>query len=189
MSLTPFERARGFVEIDILEEATTFFRGMREVDAGALLTSVDAKGKPNPMAVGWLTLGPGWSAPPACVALVRPATYTYKCLEHTGDYTICLPYPHQRGAARFCGTESGRDWDKFAECDFTPLPSTKITSPGIAECGLVLECQVVQKNDLRADTYADHIWHPPQDEIHRAYYAEILRALAQVKFLEMFGEE
>ncbi|NLO73307.1 MAG: flavin reductase family protein [candidate division WS1 bacterium] len=169
-----------------------FDQFMREATAalrsnGALLASLDAEGRPNAMTIGWGVLGVIWGKP-IYVALVRPSRYTYGCLESTGDFTVNIPYDSQAEEVLFCGTESGRDRDKFAECGFTPLPSAVVKSVGIGECGLVYECQVVHRNDLvpealsediRAGAYAG-------GDFHRCYFGEILRTVADSDFLERF---
>ena len=46
---------------------------------GSLLVSLDDKGKPNVMTIGWATLGIVWGRP-ICTVLVRPSRYTYGCM-------------------------------------------------------------------------------------------------------------
>ena len=171
------------VEVDFTQYFEEFYSALR--DTGLLLASLDESGRPNAMTIGWGLLGTGWGLP-LCVVLVRPSRYTYSCLEHTGDFTCNLPYPAQHEQALFCGTRSGREVDKFTECGFTPLPSEGIKSPGIAECGLILECQVVQKNDVAPETFAPKVIEAayPAGDFHRVYYGEILRALADEDFRE-----
>ena len=144
---------------------------------GALITSLDATGRPNTMTIGWGTLGVIWGKP-IYVALVRPSRYTYGCLEATGDFTVNIPYPEQDEALVFCGTQSGRDHDKFAECGFTVLPSATVKSPGIGECGLIYECRIVHKNDVVPASLAPDITAYPRGDYHRMYSGEILAVRA-----------
>ena len=154
---------------------------------GVLVVSVDAKGKPNPMAVGWATIGEIWGKA-IYTCLVRPSRYTYQCIEATGDFTVNLPYPEQAEEALLCGTQSGRDIDKYAECGFTPLPSTTATSPGIAECGLIFECRVVHYNDIIPAHLAPEIASGAyaSGDYHRCYFGEILRTIADEDFAARF---
>jgi flavin reductase (DIM6/NTAB) family NADH-FMN oxidoreductase RutF len=155
---------------------------------GVLLVSVDAQGNPNPMTVGWGMMGWIWGRPISTV-LVRPSRYTYGCIESAGDFTVNLPYPEHGPQALLCGTRSGRETDKFAECGFTPLPSATIASPGIAECGLIMECRVVHHNDLIAGHLPREILagYYPADDYHRCYFGEILRTMVDEDFAERFG--
>jgi flavin reductase (DIM6/NTAB) family NADH-FMN oxidoreductase RutF len=170
-----------------------FDRYLREATAalardGVLLVSVDAQGRPNPMAIGWGTIGVIWGKP-IYICLVRPSRYTYQCLEATGDFTVNIPYPEHAQEVLFCGTRSGRDTDKFAECGFTPLPSATVTSPGIAECGLTYECHVVHYNDVIPGHLAREIITGayPSGDFHRCYFGEILRTVADEDFFARLG--
>ncbi|MHA1388997.1 MAG: flavin reductase family protein [Candidatus Thorarchaeota archaeon] len=44
----------------------------------------------------------------------------------------------------FAGSKSGRDFDKFSECGFTPEPASKIKAPMIRECPINIECKTRQ---------------------------------------------
>lgn len=157
---------------------TEYFEEVQKAlgDWGLLLTSLDAHGKPNPMAIGWATLGIVWNRP-IWVVLVRPSRYTYGCLEHTGDFTVNVPPVALADVAMFCGTVSGRDHDKMAEKGLTVAPSETIRSPGIEECPIIYECKVVQKTDVVPDTFDPNIVSQcyPQGDFHRVYFGEILR--------------
>lgn len=171
-----------------------FDRYLRQATAaltrdGALLVSVDSTGRPNPMAIGWGMIGVIWGKP-IYLCLVRPSRYTYQCIETTGDFTINVPYPEHAHEVLICGTRSGRDTDKFADCNFTPLPSVAVTSPGIAECGLTFECNVVHFNDVIAGALVHEIITGayPSGDFHRCYFGEILRTVADEEFAERFGD-
>lgn len=172
----------------------TFDQYLREATTalsrdGVLLLSVDAQGRPNPMTIGWGTIGIIWGKP-IYVCLVRPSRYTYQCIEATGDFTVNIPYSEHAREVLFCGTRSGRDTDKLAECNFTPLPSATVTSPGLAECGLIYECTVVHYNDVIPANLAREIIAGayPADDFHRCYFGEILRTVADEDFPARFGE-
>lgn len=153
------------------------------VSQGLLLTSLNPAGQPNTMTIGWGTVGIVWSRP-MFVALVRPSRYTYECIEATGDFTVNVPYPDMADVVEFCGTKSGRDCDKFAECDLTAVDSTTVKSPCIDQCGLVYECQVVQSTDVVPENFAPEIIREfyPGGDFHRVYFGHILRAVADEDF-------
>jgi len=155
---------------------------------GVLLVSLDAASRPNTMTIGWGTVGVIWGKP-IFIALVRPSRYTYGCIETTGDFTVCVPYPEMSEAVMFCGTESGRDYDKFAECHLTALESARVKSPGIAECGLIYECAVVHKNEVTPPALVNEIVQGcyPSGDFHRLYYGEIRRTVADEDFEARFG--
>jgi flavin reductase (DIM6/NTAB) family NADH-FMN oxidoreductase RutF len=155
---------------------------------GALLVSLDEDGKANPMTIGWGTVGVIWTRKVFTV-MVRPSRYTYGCIEATGDFTVCLPYAEQRAALSICGTCSGRDYDKMAECDLTALPSEKIRTPGIEECGVIWECSVMYRSDINTDLMRPELAHSVYagGDIHRVYYGLVERCIADEDFDERFS--
>ena len=156
---------------------------------GALVVSLDEEGRPNPMTIGWAQLGIIWGKW-ICTVLVRPSRYTYGCCNVTGDFTVNIPYPDQAEEALFCGTKSGRDHDKFAECDFTAMPAYAegIKSPYIAECGLAYECRTVLFNEVVPENLAAEIRDGcyAGGDFHRVYFGEVLAAHADPDFETRF---
>ena len=47
-----------------------------------------------------------------------------------------------------CGVHSGTDTDKFKLCHFTEYKSSKISSPGIEQCPVNIECLLKKTVDL-----------------------------------------
>lgn len=147
----------------------------RMANEGVLLASLDASGKLNPMTIGWGVFGWIWGRPVFTV-LVRPSRYTYGCIEATGDFTVNVPPADRRDVPNLCGTVSGRDHDKMAVLNLTPLPSRKISTPGIAECSIVFECKVLHRNDVLGSELTDDITREyyPEGDFHRVYFGRIL---------------
>lgn len=153
------------------------FEGFCEAlgSGGLLLVSLDRAGRPNAMTIGWAMLGEVWRRP-MCAVLVRPSRYTYECLEATADFTVNVPPPELAEEVMFCGTESGRDHDKFAHCGFAASPGRKVKSPGIEQCLATFECVVVQRNDLVPEHFAPEIVGKlyAGGDFHRVYYGEVV---------------
>lgn len=152
---------------------------------GILLASLDEHGKVNPMTIGWGVFGWIWGKPIFTV-LVRPSRYTYGCLETTGDFTVNVQPAERKDAADFCGTVSGRIHDKMIEMNLTPLPSKRISSPGIAQCPVVFECTVVHKNDLVPDELTDEIkeQYYPAGDFHTIYFGQIVNITVEREYFE-----
>jgi len=146
---------------------------------GALLVATDKDGRPNAMTIGWAQIGIIWGRRIMSV-MVRPSRYTYGCVEASRDFTVCVPYPDQADAVLFCGTESGRDVDKFEECGFTAEPSHGLKSPTIAECGVCYECQVVNHADFVPEHLLPDVCEQCYNsgDYHRIYFGQILRVTA-----------
>ena len=148
-----------------------------------ILITAKAGDKVNPMTIGWGHIGIEWSRP-IFVAYVRETRYTKQLLEATGEFTVNVPLgdPDSK-ILSYCGTKSGRDTDKVQDLGLTLVESDVISTPGIQEFPLTLECKIIykQKQDLSAlpeDILARYY---PADETgfrdyHYAYYGQIVNA-------------
>lgn len=155
---------------------------------GALLVSLDENERPNPMTIGWAQIGIIWGRKILSV-MVRPSRYTYHCMEATRDFTVCAPYADLASEIACCGSKSGREHDKFAECGFTEHPSEIIKSPGIAECGLIYQCQVVNFADFIPEHLLPKVCTDcySSGDYHRIYFGEIMNVVADEDFETRFG--
>ena len=146
---------------------------------GLLLGSYDSAGKANIMTIGWGSIGNIWGMP-LWIVLVRPSRYTYQGIEHTGCFTVNVPTEDIAMACATCGSTSGRDVDKFAECNLTAEKAKTVLAPTIAECPIVYECQVVHSNDVLPEKLADDIISGAyiDGDFHRVYFGKILAAYA-----------
>ena len=160
----------------------------RMTHEGILIASLDAGGKLNPMTIGWGLFGLIWGRPMFQV-LVRPSRYTYGCIEHTGDYTVNVLPPGLSDVAAYCGTVSGRDADKMAHNDLTPLPSRHVASGGIAQADIVFECKVVHHNDVQQPTFPEEIVsnYYAQGDFHRVYFGQIMSVSVEGELFERIG--
>ena len=131
--------------------------------------------KPNIMTIGWGTLGVIWSKPVFSV-LVRPSRYTHDFLENHGEFCVCVPTEEMKDAVMLCGTKSGRDVDKVAQCSFTMEQGMQVKVPFIAQCPLHYECRTVHSNQVlpaRIDAGIKVEYYPYED-YHTIYHGEIL---------------
>lgn len=69
----------------------------------------------------------------------------------------------------FCGTKSGRDYEKFKECDLKTVVSQQVASPIIETPGFHFECKIVYKTamdpEFLDETYQKSIY-PIPDHIY-----------------------
>jgi len=130
---------------------------------------------PNPMTIGWGTIGEIWHMPIFTV-LVRPTRYTFGLMEKAKDFTVCvLPDGYEKHLA-ICGTKSGRHMDKIKVCGFTLEKSAHIGTPFIAQSGIHYECRIVHKHHLdpaALDPAINQKYYQTRDW-HMVYYGEIL---------------
>ena len=155
---------------------------------GLLLGSYDAAGKPNLMTIGWGAIGTIWGMP-VWIVLVRPSRYTYQCIEHSGGFTVNVPSPAMGLACAACGSTSGRNRDKFAECKLTPERAATVLAPAVAQCPIVYECQVVHRNDVLPERLDGEIISGAYTagDFHRVYYGKILTVRAEPNAAELLG--
>jgi flavin reductase (DIM6/NTAB) family NADH-FMN oxidoreductase RutF len=106
----------------------------------ALAVSVDPQGKPNAIGLGWWTVC-SWEPPMIAIA-VGPQRYSRTCIDHCGEFVLCLMGEEQAKGAWLCGTKSGRKIDKFKEAGFAALDSLKVKVPTIGESVVAFECTV-----------------------------------------------
>ncbi|MGM0411326.1 MAG: flavin reductase family protein [Bacillota bacterium] len=145
---------------------------------GAFLT-VKVDDKVNTMTIGWANIGYIWSKPIVMVA-VRKSRYTYNLIEKSNDFTVSVPFVGKMvEELKFCGSKSGRNYDKFSELDMQIINGQKVNSPLIKGCDIHYECQIVYKQDMKGDKLIDSYKknHYKNEDYHTLYFGEILNCL------------
>ena len=163
-------------DVDFTHNVAATFRTMQE--HGLLLTSVSPDGRPDTMAIGIGHIGPGWPGP-CFVVYVRPSRYTYECIEANGAFVVSVPTDEMHDAVWHCGSVSGRDNDKFADCGFTTTPAATVGVPLIDQCVMHYECRVVGWTDIVEDGVEDAVRSKfyADGDYHRIYFGQILRTV------------
>jgi flavin reductase (DIM6/NTAB) family NADH-FMN oxidoreductase RutF len=104
--------------------------------------------QPNIITLAWV--GTLCSDPPALGIGVRPSRFSHGLIAETREFVVNVPRADQVGIVDYCGQVSGRDVDKWAACQLSPVPASEIQTPLIAECPVALECRVTQQLHLGA---------------------------------------
>ena len=158
-------------KMDYMEAANAAMAKIRE---GVFLT-VKAGEEINTMTIGWATLGYVWRKPIMMVA-VRFTRHTFTIIEKAQDFTVSIPSTDMKKEIMFCGTKSGRDYDKFKECGLKLTGSQTVTTPIIDVPGLHYECRIVYKSAMNPEfldkAYDEKVY--PQKDYHTLYFGEIL---------------
>ncbi|MBO5998972.1 MAG: flavin reductase [Lachnospiraceae bacterium] len=159
---------------------------VRITDYAQLITEKLSKGillntkadKFNSMVIGWGHLGTVWGRQ-TFIVYVRQSRYTKQQLDAAGEFTVSVPLGDtDMHIWEVCGRMSGRDTDKAAQAGLTLEEPEMISTPGVKEYPLTIECkvlysqdQVLEKlpEDIRTRTYAD-------GDFHTMYVGEILDA-------------
>jgi len=151
---------------------------MQTVGKDWLLITVEdkEKGKTNAMTASWGCMGVLWNKC-VCVCFVRPQRYTYRLLEDTDRFSICVlgGEKKDREALAVCGRESGRDCDKLERCGLTVEKVDGVSV--ISEAETVLVCRKLYADDLKEEKFIDKsLLSHYEGDFHRAYVCEIEKA-------------
>lgn len=148
----------------------------------ALLVAGDRR--PNPMTVSWGGYGTLWNRPVVTV-YVRPTRHTFGLMNGHPEFTLNFLPESLRGALDYCGSRSGRDYDKWSEAEIHPEPSETVRVPRVAGADLVLECRTLYTFDLDPARFLEPALdeHYPRRDYHRAFIGEILAAFGEARFV------
>jgi flavin reductase (DIM6/NTAB) family NADH-FMN oxidoreductase RutF len=128
------------------------------------------------MTIGWGSLGIIWKRPIFTV-YVRPSRFTYGLIEESGEFTVNVLPVGKEAVAKYCGSTSGRDVDKFAAQGLTAVPGSQVRTPIINECIIHFECRVIYKNSLVSEALDKPILtetYGNTTDFHRLYFGEIV---------------
>lgn len=102
--------------------------------------------KPNIVTIAWA--GTICSDPAMVSISVRKERFSHEIISETGEFVINLVSKDLTFATDYCGVKSGRDIDKFKETGLTPIESSTVSAPSIAESPVNIECKVEQVLEL-----------------------------------------
>lgn len=145
-----------------------------------MLVTAGSKDKYNMMTASWGCLGWLWNKPVAIV-YIRPERYTHEFIESNDELNLVFLGNSEaaRKAYAFCGSKSGRDYDKAREANLTPT-STDNGSVTFEEARLTLCCRKLYKTQIRPEEMLDKSigqWYGEKGGLHDVYVVEILEAL------------
>ncbi len=137
----------------------------------------------NSMVIGWGHLGVIWGLPTITV-YVRQSRYTKPLLDKAREFTVSAPVTGRldQDVFRICGTQSGRDVDKEKAAHLTLVEPNEISTPGIKEVPLTLECKVLYQQDQVLSEVPDEVISrfysrgTDAGDFHTAYIAQIVDA-------------
>ncbi len=118
------------------------------VPCPVVLLSVKGPERPNIITLSWVANV--CSKSPTVVVGIRPERHSHAMVKEAGEFVLNIPSTSQFEASVFAGTRSGKDHDKFAECNLTPSKATKVDAPMIEECPISIECRTKEIHSLGA---------------------------------------
>lgn len=146
-----------------------------QIDKGAFLTVTDGD-RTNTMTIGWGNVGIVWGKPIFMIA-VRYSRYTYDIMEKAKDFTISIPIEKNlKKELAYCGKYSGKDVDKFSECNLDLKKGIKTVSPIIGNCDLHYECKTIYKQAMEPGTLDKSVKdrYYKNNDYHVLYFGEIV---------------
>ena len=146
------------------------------LNRGGVLLTTKTNEKTNTMTIGWGSVSEYWGKN-VLIVPVRQSRYTHEMLEKSESFSVSVPrYNEIAKEIAYCGTNSGRDVDKFAKCNFTAKPAKSISTPIVREAYLHYECKIIAKIDMTVDHIEKELaqnWYSTND-YHTLYFGEIL---------------
>ncbi|MFO7819160.1 MAG: flavin reductase family protein [Halanaerobacter sp.] len=160
-------------EVEYNQYAEEALEGL--ANGGAFLT-VKTEDELNTMTIGWGSISYMWGRP-VFIAMVRDSRYTYELIEQTNQFTVSIPFADaMKEELIFCGSKSGRDYDKFEEAGLDISPAENVKSPLIKGCNLHYECELKFKQEMepdKLDPALDEEWYSSEG-YHTLYFGEIV---------------
>lgn len=149
---------------------------MKLIGKDWMLVSAACEEKVNTMTASWGSMGVLWGKE-VCTVFIRPQRYTYEFTERADRLTLSFFDESYRNALRFCGSKSGRDYDKFKETGLSCDISAGV--PIINEARLTIVCKKLYADDLKRENFIvpEPLENYKNNDFHRFYVCEIERVL------------
>ncbi len=148
---------------------------LKQISTGAFLV-VQTKNRRNVMTIGWALFGYVWRRSTLMVA-IRNSRFTHELLEEADSFSVSVPSGQMGKELNFCGSKSGREFDKFKECALQILDTKIVDSPLLNIPGYHYQCRLIYKSPLDP-RFLDQDLMPiyPAKDYHTLYFGEILAA-------------
>lgn len=135
------------------------------------ITSIDRNGTPNAMIAGWSMNTSG--DPPMLAVSVGHTRFSHDLIRERGEFVLAFPSTEVEEQVRFCGSNSGSEYEnKLAACGWETLPAKHVSPPLLSGCVANFECIV--KVDVKTGDhtiFAGEVVaaHEAQDNLERLY--------------------
>ena len=163
-----------FLEVDIRDIKKNMIKAISDE---WMLISAGNEERSNMMTASWGLTGELWFRDVA-VCFIRPQRYTLGFVEENDTFALSFFGTQQKQALSFCGSKSGRDYDKIKETGLTPVYSDGTLY--FEEAELVLICKKLAVTDIRPE----QILEPavlercyPEKDYHKVFIGEIVKVL------------
>lgn len=118
-----------------------------------MLVAAGKKDDFNVMTASWGCVGWLWNRPVA-VIFIRPERFTHEFIENNNIVTLSFlsKESDMRSIYNFCGSKSGRDYNKVEETGLIPV-QTDCGGVAFEQARLVLECEKLYKNSMSPESF------------------------------------
>lgn len=143
-----------------------------------MLVSAGDEQKFNTMTASWGSVGIMWNKPVSFI-FIRPQRYTLEFVESNDYYTLSFfPGEEYRKALAFCGSKSGRDYDKCKETGLTPVFDEG--TPYFEQARLVMVCKKLYSQPLSEEyVIQDFVKDNYENDYHKMFVGEIVKVLVK----------
>ena len=141
---------------------------------GVFLTTKDNE-EINTMTMGWGTTGFIWNQNILMVP-VRKSRHTHQLIENSEYFTVSVPLNDQlKKELQFCGTKSGRDYNKIEKLDLELTEVEECKVPIIRGNDLHFICKIKYQQDMLKENLNEEILEKkyPDKDMHTFYYGEV----------------
>lgn len=139
-------------KVDVKELKDNFFE---TISKEWMLITAGKKDKFNMMTASWGCIGWMWNKPVAVIT-VRPERFTHQLIEANEYLTLSFlgDGKEARKIYNFCGSKSGRDFDKAKETGLKPV-ETELGNITFEQARLTFECRKLYKDEIKPSNMLD----------------------------------
>lgn len=142
-----------------------------------MLVTAGNKENFNTMTAAWGAFGFLWNLPVTHI-YVRPQRYTYDFMEKNDYYTLCFFDKSHKNILTYCGSHTGKEYDKVKETGLVPL-ETSLDNVYFDQARLVIECKKIYYDDINPKHFVDRLIQRnyPNKDYHRMYAGKVIKCL------------
>lgn len=143
------------------------------------LLSVGNQDLSNTMTISWGSLGHLWFKDIINI-YVRPSRYTFELIENQDFFTVSFFNDDYKQDLTYLGKNSGKNEDKIAKTNLTPIYLDGVLS--FEQADYVLLCKKVHSVDITREQFLDEEVSKvyTDDNLHRQYVGIITKAYARI---------